>query len=134
MQELEKIMLERFDRDSILALATVEDGRPHVRNVDAWYHDGAFYSITYALSGKVRQIEKNPAVALAGEWYTAHGIAENLGWVGKEENRTLTENLRRVFAAWIDNGHTNFADENTIILRIRVTDAVLFSQGRRYEL
>lgn len=134
MQEVEKIMAERFGKDSILALATVADGLPHVRNVDAYYEDGAFYVITYALSGKMRQIAANPAVALAGDWYTAHGIGENLGWVGAPENAAMVHKLRQAFSAWIDNGHTNFEDRNTVLLRIRVTDAVLFAGGKRYEL
>lgn len=134
MSEMEKIMVERFGKDNILALATVEDGIPHVRSVNAYYEDGAFYVITYALSGKMRQIGKNPAVALAGDWYTAQGTGENLGWVGAPENAAITAKLRQVFSAWIDNGHTNFEDVNTVILRIRVTSAVLFDHGRRYEL
>jgi len=134
MSEMEKIMVERFGKDNILALATVEDGIPHVRSVNAYYEDGAFYVITYALSGKMRQIGKNPAVALAGDWYTAQGTGENLGWVGTPENAAITAKLRQVFASWIDNGHTNFEDVNTVILRIRVTSAVLFDHGRRYEL
>ena len=35
-----------------------ENGMPCVRNVDAYYEDGAFYVITYALSNKMKQIEK----------------------------------------------------------------------------
>ena len=46
----------------------------------------------------------------------------------------MTDKLRQVFASWIDNGHTNLADEHTVILRIRLTEAVLFSHGTRYEL
>lgn len=63
-KEAEKIMIERFGKDSIVALATVEDGIPYVRNVDAYYEDGAFYVITYGLSNKMRQLEKNPIVNL----------------------------------------------------------------------
>lgn len=59
--EAEKIMIDRFDTDSIVALATVEDGVPYVRNVDAYYENGAFYVLTYALSYKMKQIENNPS-------------------------------------------------------------------------
>ena len=38
------------------------------------------------------------------------------------------------FAAWIDNGHNDFSDENTRILRIRLTAGVLFSNVTRYDL
>lgn len=132
-KEIENILLERFDKDSILALATTVDGMPYVRNVDAYYADGAFYVLTYALSNKMKQIEDNPTVALAGEWFTGHGKAVNLGYFGKEENVRIAKKMREVFSAWIDNGHNDFSDVNTCILKIELTDGVLFAQGKRYE-
>lgn len=117
-----------------MALATVAKGKPWVRNVDAYYEDGTFYVITYALSNKMQQIAKEPAVALAGEWFTAQGIGKNLGFVGKTENLPLMNKLCRVFAGWIDNGHTTLADENTCILRIRITSGVLLAHGKQYIL
>ena len=81
----------------------------------------------------MEEIRDNPTVALSGEWFTCHGTAESLGWFGREENKALAAHLRQVFASWIDNGHNDFTDENTIILQVRVTDAVLLSHGRRFE-
>ena len=127
-----KILRERFGKDSLIALATVEDGIPYVRTVDAVYLDGAFYVVTYALSGKMRQIAKNPTVAISGEWFTAHGIGENLGHVLLGQNKAVMEILRSAFAAWYDNGHTNEQDENTVILQVMLTDGVLFDQGKKY--
>ena len=128
------ILSDRFGKDSLIALATVEDGIPHVRTVDAVYIDGAFYVVTYSLSGKMQQIGKNPQVALAGDWFTARGRGVNLGSVKKPENAVLFAWLRNMFAAWIDNGHNNFDDENTVILQIALTEGVLFHQGVRYEI
>lgn len=128
------ILEDRFGHDSLIALATAEGSMPHVRTVNAVYIDGAFYVVTYALSGKMRQIEKNPAVAVAGDWFTAHGLGENQGHVLREENRTVMEILRAAFASWYDNGHTNEADPNTCLLKIRLTDGVLFADGKRYEI
>lgn len=132
-QQAEKVMVERFGRDSMIALATIENDVPYVRCVNAYYEDGAFYIITHALSNKMRHMKNNPAVAIAGEWFTAHGRGINLGWFGKEENHMIAEKLRRVFAEWIDNGHNDFDDENTIILCVKLTDGLLFSHGTRYE-
>ena len=132
--ETKRIMDERFGKDSIIALATVDGEVPAVRNVDGYYEDGAFYVITYALSNKMKQIEKNPHVAIAGDWFTANGKGVNLGYFCKEENKDIAEKLRATFSAWIDNGHNNFEDENTCILCIQLTDGVLFSQGTRYEI
>ena len=128
------IMKERFGKDSIIALATADDNVPYVRTVDAYYEAGAFYIITYGLSNKMKQIEKNPAVAISGDWFTAEGIAKNLGWFGKSDNDEIAAKLRTAFAQWIDNGHNNFEDENTIILQVELKEGVLFSQGKRYHI
>ncbi len=132
--ETKEIMNERFGKDSIIAIATVKDGKPYVRNVDGFYEDGAFYVITYALSNKMRQIEENPHVAISGDWFTAHGKGINLGWFCKEENKSIAEKLKTAFREWIDNGHNNFDDENTCILCIKLTDGILFSNGKRYDI
>ena len=131
--DAEKIINERFGRDTVIALATVEHETPYVRNVNAYYENGSFYAITYVLSNKMKQMEKNANVAIAGDWFTAHGKGENLGYFGSEENRVIAEKLRSVFAGWIGNGDNDFDDENTVILRIRLTDGLLLSHGTRYE-
>ena len=132
-REAEEIMIERFGKDTVIALATIENEIPYVRNVNAYYENGAFYVITYALSNKIRHIKSNPTVAIAGDWFTAHGKGISLGYFGKQENHTIAEKLKTAFAEWIDNGHNNFDDENTIILCIELTDGVLLSHGTRYE-
>ena len=132
--EAEQIMIERFGKDTIIALATTEQETPYVRYVNAYYENGAFYIITYAFSNKMKHIKNNSAVAIAGEWFTAHGKGVNLGYFKKEENCAIAEKLKDVFAEWIDNGHMDFEDENTIILRVELTDGVLLSHGTRYEL
>lgn len=121
-QEAEKIMMERFGRDTIIALSTVKDDMPYVRYVNAYYENGAFYIITYALSNKMIHIENNSTVAIAGDWFTAHGKGENLGFFGREENKKIAGTLREAFSEWIDNGHNNFSDTNTCILCIRLTE------------
>ena len=132
-EQIEKIMIERFGKDTVISLSTVENGIPYVRYVNAYYEKGAFYIITYALSAKMKHIEKNSTVAIAGDWFTAHGKGVNLGFFGKEENALIAEKLRKAFAEWIDNGHNNFDDKNTIILCVELTDGLLLSHGTRYE-
>ena len=128
------IMKERFGKDSIIALATTCDNIPYVRYVNAYYEEKAVYIITYGLSDKMKQITKNPTVSIAGDWFTAQGKGVNLGFFGKQENTEIAETLQRVFAEWIDNGHNNFEDENTCILKVELTEGVLFSHGKRYHI
>jgi len=128
------LMTERFGHDTLLSIATMDGNRPAVRIVNSYYEDGAFYTVTYALSNKMKQIQKNPEVAICGEWFTAHGIGEDLGYVRNEKNAEIISKLRIVFAEWYDNGHTNENDPNTCLLRVKLTDGVLFHNGVKYEI
>ena len=133
-REAEEILVERFGKDSIIALATTVDGMPYVRNVNAFYFNGAFYVLTYGLSNKMKQIAANPMVAIAGDWFTAHGKGVNLGYFGRKENKEIANMMRVMFAEWIDNGHNNFEDVNTCILKIELMHGLLLSHGTRYEI
>ena len=82
----------------------------------------------------MKQIELNNNIAISGEWFTGVGIGENLGYFHKKENEDIAKKLQIAFSSWIDNGHNNFQDINTIILRIRLTEGVLFSHGKRYDI
>ena len=130
----QEIMKERFGHDSLIAVATVEGTTPYVRTVNSYYEDGAFYTITSSRSNKMKQMEKNPTVAVCGEWFTAHGIGENMGHICAEENVEIADKLRKAFASWYDNGHTDESNPNTCILRIQLTEGILFSHGTKYEI
>jgi len=132
--EAEKILIERFGKDTIISLATLDGKRPAVRVVNSYYEDGAFYTVTYARSGKMKQIKKNPGVALCAEWFTAWGVGENIGHVRDAGNAALMNKLRDVFAAWYDNGDVNEDNPHTCILRVRLTEGVLMSHGTKYEI
>lgn len=133
-KEAQQIMNERFNHDSLIALATMDGNVPCVRAVNSYYENGAFYVITHALSGKMKQIKANPTVAICGDWFTAHGTGENMGHILDPKNAEIADKLRRAFAEWYDNGHTNERDPNTCILCIHLTDGVLLSHGTRYEI
>ena len=131
-KDLAALMTARFGHDSLIALATLDGDSPAVRTVNAYYKDGCFYIVTYALSGKMQQITNNPNIAICGDWFTARGIGENLGHILRKENTDIAAKLRSAFASWYSNGHVNESDPNTIILRICLTDGVLFHHGTRY--
>ena len=134
MSKAYEIMVERFGHDTLISLATIDHNIPAVRNVNSYYEKGSFYTITYALSNKIKQIEENPIVAICGEWFTARGIGEKLGYICDSQNNVMAAKLRETFSEWYYNGHTDESDPNTIILRIRLTNAVLFSNGTRYDI
>ncbi|MBQ2828236.1 MAG: pyridoxamine 5'-phosphate oxidase family protein [Clostridia bacterium] len=133
--DIEKILDQKFGYDNLISIATVDENTPYVRTVNSYYENGAFYTITHALTKKMKQIEKNPKVAIcSNDWFCGHGIGENIGHICDEKNAELASKLRAVFAEWYDNGHTNEKDPNTCILKIRLTDAVLYCDGKKYDI
>lgn len=131
---INEILKERFEKDSLISIATVDNtGKPWVRTVDAIYIDGTFYTITNDKTNKMKHIRENPVVAICGEWFSGHGKAESLGYIRNEENKDLADKLRYAFASWYDNGHTNESDINTIILKVAVTDGIIYKDGKRFD-
>jgi general stress protein 26 len=130
------IMIERFSKDHLLAIATTDGNRLYNRMVDAYYEDGVFYISTYALSNKIKQIESNPEVAVCAiAWFSGHGIARNLGWVLDPKNAEIRLKVREAFSAWYDHAN-NEQDENCCILEIRLTDGMLIKNHHaiRYQI
>lgn len=129
-EEAMKLLDEKLgNKDGLIALSTIalepgEGGRcrPDARIVDAYYEDGSFYVVTYATTGKMQQIAKNPevSVCIIVENFTADGIGENLGWVCDEKNAEMMKKLRTIFADWYEAAN-NDDDPNTCLLRIRLT-------------
>ncbi|MCL2286959.1 MAG: pyridoxamine 5'-phosphate oxidase family protein [Firmicutes bacterium] len=129
------ILEEKFGngKDNIISLATIAaepsangKPRPVVRDVDAYYVDGKFYSVTWGESSKMQQIAQNNevAVALCFEWFTAGGIGENLGWVLDPKNAELRTKLREVFAKWYDMANDE-SNKNCCILEVRLTNGIV---------
>lgn len=117
------------NKDGLISLSTIAldpgangKSRPAARIVDAYYEDGAFYTVTYATTDKMQQIAQNPevAVCIIVENFTADGLGENLGWVCDEKNNEMMTKLRKIFAEWYDDAN-NDDDPNTCLLRIRLT-------------
>ena len=134
MEKYKEILIERFGKDSLMALATVDEkGIPWVRTIDAIFYEDSFYTITYARSKKMEHIKTQPMVAISGDWFSGHAMGENLGHIKLEQNKEIADRLRTAFASWYDNGHTNEDDPNTVILRMKLTDGILFSNGTKYE-
>lgn len=133
-QKAQEIMNERFNHDTLIALATLDGNKPCVRAVNGYYENGAFYVITYALSNKMKQIQHNSAVAICGDWFTGHGIGENMGHILDKKNEKIADKLRNAFSEWYSNGHINETDPNTCILCIHLTHGILLSQGTRYDI
>lgn len=132
-EEAMKQLEEKFgNKDGFISLSTIalgagKDGkcRPNARIVNAYYEDGAFYTVTYATTTKMLEIAQNPdvAVCIIVDNFTANGIGENLGWVCAEKNTEIMTKLREIFADWYYEAN-NDEDPNTCLLRIRLTEGL----------
>jgi len=129
------ILEEKFgnNKDNVLALATIaaepDTGgklRPIVRDVDAFYEDGVFYTVTWGESAKMQQIAHNSEVAIAPcfGWFTASGVGENLGWVLDPKNAELRIKLRSAFEKWYDMANDE-SNKNCCILAVRLTNGII---------
>ena len=128
-----KILEEKFGgKDNVISLATIAcepnatgQPRPAVRDIDAFYEDGVFYAAVGATRNKMKQIAKNPEVSVAVhfEWFSANGVAENLGWVLDPKNAELRAKIRKAFE-WYDSV-TDENDEDNVFLAIRLTRGVI---------
>lgn len=128
-EAMKKLDEKLGNKDGLISLSTIAlergaDGRsrPAARLVNAYYKDGALYTVTYATSNKMLQIAQNPevAVCIIVENFTADGIGENLGWVCDEKNAEIMATLRVIFAEWYNEAN-NDDDRNTCLLRVRLT-------------
>lgn len=131
-----EIMEERFAKDSLIAVATTDGTQLHNRMLDAFYDDGAFYITTHEKSNKMLQIKQHSNVAIAAvDWFSGHGIAENIGWVLDPKNADIRLKLRDAFSQWYDFANDE-KDINCCILKIQLTDGVLIKDHHalRYKL
>ncbi|MCL2357401.1 MAG: pyridoxamine 5'-phosphate oxidase family protein [Defluviitaleaceae bacterium] len=129
------IMVERFAKDTLIAVATTDGKRIYNRIIDALYENGAFYISTHALSNKIKHVEANPEVAVcSADWFSGHGTGKNLGWVLAPENAEIRAKIRKAFV-WYDDV-SNEQDENSCFLEIRLTDGMLIKDHHaiRYQI
>lgn len=79
----QQLMGERFGRDIPLFPEKAGEAGLSARIVD---RDGPLGAIACARSQTMRQIAANPAAAVCGEWFAAHGVGGNQGWLGAAES------------------------------------------------
>jgi general stress protein 26 len=126
-----EVMKELYGRDVAMPLATVNGDKANIRVINAYYKENDFYITTYSLSNKMKEIMKNPNVALNHNLFVAHGLGENIGNPLEEQNRELREELKQVFCGFYDK-HVCEEDANTCILKITLTDALVFAHDYKY--
>lgn len=132
--DIQKNMDERFGHNTLISLATMNNGIPYVRIVNSYYEDGKFYTLTRAQSNKMKNISSNPTVALCSEWFTAHGIGENIGHTCEEKNAEIAKKLRAIFSNSFCNENNPDSNPDTCILCISLTDGLLIHDGIKYDI
>jgi len=133
-KQADEILSRRFSTGKLIALATSMDNKPYVRAVNAYYENGTFYVMSKASTGKMKQMELNPEVALCGELFNGRGIAENIGHVLKDEHKELMKTLRIALAEWYEYGKVDENDPDNVILAIKLTEAGVIEDGVMHQL
>ena len=133
-QHIHQILSERFNHHHLIFMATSLNNVPSIRALTPYYENGSFYVITDAKSKKMDEISKNPMVAIAGPWFNASAIANNLGYILKQENQHLYTQLKTYCQSWFELGKVDVYDENTIILQLKITDGYVIENNIRYIL
>lgn len=128
-----ELMKEQLGHDVIISLATCTENGVNVRNVDGYYKNGSVYVVTHSCSQKMKDIYRKSNVAICKDLMCSQGIGENLGNPKEEWNRELREELKKVFVAFYDR-HVNENDPRTCILKITLTNAVVFSKDTKYSI
>lgn len=135
IMSFKELFREKYSGDNLVSIATVDsDGVPWVRTVNATFYRDSFFAVTQASSTKIQHISLYPKVAVSGDWFSVHGIAENLGSISLPDNSEYAAHIRSAFADWYENGDINESDPDMVILRIRLTDGVIWHNGERIPL
>lgn len=127
------LMRELFGRDYTFALATTEGKVPSVRFVDTFYDGAAFYVVTHERSQKVKELTKNPNVALCNKLYRFSGTARNIGHPHKAENGAIRGKLMQVFEPWY-LAHNNEDDPGMCYVRIMPEYGFIYQDGTGYKI
>lgn len=125
------VMEKQFGHNVVISLATGVNDRVSVRTVNATYQDGSFYVVTHMATHKMKEITGNPNVAICKDLFSAQGIGRSMGNPREEANRTLSKKLREIFFAFYEK-HVNENDLSTCILKIALTNAVVFDDSAKY--
>lgn len=126
------ILTERFGSgEDIIAMATVQNGKPRVRNVTAYFKDDSFYVLTFDKSEKMGQLSADNAIALSGRWFAGHGAALDLGPAQEEANAALARPLQKGFGQWASDSHSG-AGQQVRLLRLKLSDAAFYCHGTKY--
>jgi hypothetical protein len=127
------LLAKQFGDNDIVYFATLDkNGDPNLRPVNAGYDADTFYLVTNARSEKVREIEKNPAVAVSSGTFRAWGEAENLGSPLDSENAGLKDALKSLCAKYKQRfGSLN---ENACVVRVSLLQAAYMHGGTEYTI
>ena len=129
--EAVKAMEGLYGKDVPMSLATSEGEKPNVRVVDVYFENGAFYTVTYRKSNKMREIALNPHVALNHLLFVARGTAADIGHPLAKGNEALRETLMGVFEKFYSR-HVDEHDPDTCILKITPAWALVFTDDSKY--
>lgn len=134
MNELQarELLKDRFQDDCVITLATLYNNRPYARQVDAFYQDGSFYFITSPDSRKVKHIQNEPEVAIAGSWFNATGKAKILGEISQLSDPAHRQILEKF--SWFQDGSKSYPHPYTLFVQVILEEGILTEQDQEWKI
>ena len=95
-----ELFREKYSGDNLISIATVDsDGLPWVRTVNATFFGDSFFC---GNSGKFCEdaayICISKSCRVSGDWFSVHGIAQNLGYIMLPNNSSYAAHIRNAFS------------------------------------
>jgi hypothetical protein len=126
-----ELMKVQLGHNVEIPLATCFNGGTSMRIVNGYYKDAAIYVMTHTSTHKMQEININPNISICKNLLQAWGIGENIGNPKEQKNKEISKELRKVFISFYGL-HINEDDSGCCILKIRLTEAVVFNEEAKY--
>ena len=128
-----EVLEENFGHVVEMSVASAANGEVGVRDVNAIFHQGAFYLLGKVGNTLMRHIAVSPIVGLCHGSHNMQGRAEVLGHPLDEKNAALRKWLKKEFS-FNYGEYVTESNPDMRIVKIAVTQAETFTRYHRYEV
>lgn len=128
-----EVMQENFGHIIEMSLASCNDNKVTVREVQAYYRDGKVYVLGKSSNSLMHDIAVCPRVGMCHASHNIYGTARSLGHPLDAANANLRKLLKKQFSL----NYSDYVQESNPdmrIIEITVTQAETFTRYHRYEI
>lgn len=119
IDNVKEIIKKRYDKDTVLLIATAKDNVPSVRCVDSFYYEDSFWVVTDLSCNYVKEIQSNSNVMISDGGHNRFWCkAEITGHPLDDQNKSIRNHYLKVFHNWYKEVNN---EELKSVCYIRVT-------------